>query len=403
MAKVLTDKRENGKWRYRFAVASIDGKRKYKSESGFETEKEAYAAGVKAKSQYDATGVTFEPRAMSFADYLDYWIDNYVKTNCTDTTREGYEKKIRLYIKPALGEYYLHKLTPAALQKFMDKMAADKFSRNTLISVKGILSGCLSYAVEPLRFIESSPALYVKIPARRALKSNTKKERRPVTDDEWILIMKRFPAGHPSHLALRLAYSCGLRLGEVFGLEWGDIDIEQKTISIRRQVQEHDGKWRFEPPKYDSFRVILADDTLINDLKVAREHQLRAKKYYAEHYTQLRVDDDNTITTTQGKEMNLVMTRENGSYISPRTMQHVARVIHGKNNKSGHVISSDFDFHSLRHTHATKLLEANVPMPAIQARLGHINIATTEIYTSHVTSDMTASLNDTINSMYNQM
>ena len=49
MSKILTDKRENGKWRYRFAVANINGKRQYHSKSGFNTQREAYAAGVKKK------------------------------------------------------------------------------------------------------------------------------------------------------------------------------------------------------------------------------------------------------------------------------------------------------------------------------------------------------------------
>ena len=97
------------------------------------------------------------------------------------------------------------------------------------------------------------------------------------------------------------------------------------------------------------------------------------------------------------------MVRENGTYISPRTMQHVGRVIHGKaekkRNNDNLVISENWDFHSMRHTHATMLLEAGIPLAAIQERLGHTNIDMTEHYTAHVTDTMRKNLADTINKL----
>ena len=73
-------------------------------------------------------------------------------------------------------------------------------------------------------------------------------------------------------------------------------------------------------------------------------------------------------------------------------MQHVGRVIHGKANGSGVAISENWDFHSMRHTHATMLLEAGIPLAAIQERLGHTNIDMTEHYTAHVTDSMRENL-----------
>ena len=61
------------------------------------------------------------------------------------------------------------------------------------------------------------------------------------------------------------------------------------------------------------------------------------------------------------------------------------------------LISEEWDFHSLRHTHATILYEAGVPMPLIQKRLGHINIQTTKRYTNHVTKKMLSMLDEVIN------
>lgn len=81
-------------------------------------------------------------------------------------------------------------------------------------------------------------------------------------------------------------------------------------------------------------------------------------------------------------KVDFVNRRESGEYVSPRTMQHVSSVIHKQ------LDFKEFDFHSLRHTHATMLLEQKVPFLYIKDRLGHIKIDTTKIYTDHLTDTM---------------
>ena len=68
------------------------------------------------------------------------------------------------------------------------------------------------------------------------------------------------------------------------------------------------------------------------------------------------------------KEIRFVCIREDGTYITSRTMQHVSRVIHNALN------IKDFDYHSLRHTHATVLLERRAPLKYIQQGFGHKKI-----------------------------
>ena len=82
------------------------------------------------------------------------------------------------------------------------------------------------------------------------------------------------------------------------------------------------------------------------------------------------------------KELCFVCVREDGSYITPRTMQHTSRIIHYDLN------IKDFDYHSLRHTHATVLLENNAPLKYIQKRLGHKKIDITFNVYQHLTDDL---------------
>lgn len=391
MAEVNTRKRGT-KWEYYFESAKVDGKRKRISKGGFDRKGDAYEAGVKALNEYNNAGQHFTPSELSFSDYLDYWMKEYCIVNLQDTTVTNYEKKIRLHIKPELGAYKLKALSPSVLQSFINKKFNEGYSRNTMAVLKGILSGSLGYAVEPLRFIQISPMYAVKLPAPRAESKvpTRKKDKKPITKEQWDEIIKRFPVGHSCHVPLLLAYHCGLRLGEAFALTWDDIDFENNTIDINKQVQNIDKKWVFTNPKYDSFRKIKADSILMEVLIKEKIKQERAKEYYAVHYQKIYIPDKRSSEYRKlddSQPIWMVNSREDGSYIQPRVTQHLGRIIH---YQLGY---KDFDYHSLRTTHTTMLLEAGANPKAVQIRLGHKNIETTMNIYAKCTKKME---NDTI-------
>ena len=100
----------------------------------------------------------------------------------------------------------------------------------------------------------------------------------------------------------------------------------------------------------------------------------------------------NTVGT--GKEIHLITVREDGTYIQSRVMQHYSSIIHHElGNKA-------FDFHTLRHTHATELEEAGVAMKEIQRRLGHKSEMTTRRVYVHQTDEMRMQSVEIINTMY---
>lgn len=383
MASVNVRKRGQ-KWQYQFEAAVINGKRKQITKSGFKTKKEALEAGAKALSEYNNCGLSFTPSEISFADYLDLWIKEYVQINLKETTVNNYEKKIRLYIKPKLGIYKLKSLTPAILQSFINEKFNEGFSRNTLLVLKGILSGSLNYAVEPLGYIKTTPMISVKLPLKRAIPNTParKKDKYVVSEEQFKNIIERFPYGHSCYLPFQLAYRCGLRLGEAFAITWDDVDFDKKTLNINKQVQWENKHWYFTGTKYNSDRIIYLDDKIIDILKKYKVQQIKDKEYYEEHYTKLKVNSENQINERDGNEINLINIRENGTYIQPRVMQHAFRIIH---YKLGY---KELDYHSLRHTHATMLLSAGANIKSVQERLGHKKIdITLDIYT-HVTDEM---------------
>ena len=377
-------RKRGDKWQYQFEAASVNGKRKQITKSGFRTKKEALEAGANALAEYNNCGLTFTPSEISFSDYLDFWIKEYAKVNLKETTSENYIKKIRLYIKPKLGIYKLKSLTPAILQSFINEKFNEGFSRNTLLVLKGILSGSLNYAVEPLGYIKNTPMTSVKLPLKRAIPNTPtrKKDKYVVSEEQFKNIIERFPYGHSCYLPFQLAYRCGLRLGETFAITWDDVDFDKKTLNINKQVQWENKHWYFTGTKYNSDRIIYLDDKIIDILKKYKVQQIKDKEYYEEHYTILKVNSENQINERDGNEINLINIRENGTYIQPRVMQHAFRIIH---YKLGY---KELDYHSLRHTHATMLLSAGANIKSVQERLGHKKIdMTLDIYT-HVTDEM---------------
>lgn len=404
LAQLVTRKR-GSKWEYRFQIASVGGKRQYKSKSGFRTKAEALEAGTKALNEYNNTGFTFTASEISFADYLDLWIDTYCKTNHKATTLTNYKKKIRLYIKSELGNYKLKNLNAAVLQNFINDKFNEGLSRNTLSVVKGILSSSISYAVQPLQFIQYSPMIYVKLPSARAIPETPSRsgEHFLISESDMEKIFGRFPKSSSAYLPLVLGYKCGLRLGEAFGLTWDCIDFDKKELTINKQVQWHEklnGKsdesyWYITPPKYGSSRTIAIDDEFVLFLQNLKIEQEENKQKYAEFHVVNYVDDvkKKVNQSKDGTKIDFINIRESGEFIQPRIMQHTSHIIHTE-------LGINFTFHSLRHTHCSMLLSAGASVKYVQQRLGHKNVQITMQVYQHLTKDMDAAGNAVLNSMF---
>lgn len=430
MAEVTARRRDSGVWEYRIELAKIDGKRQQKSKSGFRTKTEALKAGREALRLYENGGQIITPVEMSVSDLLDKWLEEYGKTDLQQVTTEGYAKKIRLYIKPVIGHYKARSITRQILQELVSNLADKGYSKNTVSSVRGILTSCFDWA-EMNKMIVQTPAYRLKLPKKTAVKQRTDKHVY-IPKEKMDEIFKRFPEGSPSYLPIRIAYHCGLRLGEVYALTWDDIDFENKLLSVNRQVQWYQDKtrtkdeisatngskqkgggyWYFSPPKYNSYRTIEIDEFMLDILKREFEKQKKASEYYAERYyhyysseaislRDANHDEDSLMnpfgTDKTDYEIQFVNRRESGEYITPRTMQHTSSVIHKQ------LDFIEFDFHSLRHTHATMLLENGAPMIYIKNRLGHVKVETTEkVYTNHLTDALESQGSETLNSVFNK-
>ena len=371
-------------WSYSFDMGTIAGKRQRKEKGGFRTKKEAEAALAKAITEYNGGGIVFEPSTSTLSDYLDLWMEQYVKVNCKTNTVKNYTYAVKNHLKPDLGQYRLKAITPAVVQKWVNGLKEEGFAKGTVGGYKTVLSASLTYAVEPLHYLIFNPCDCVKIPKM----SKAKPKRYIISPEDFETILKRFE-GTWYYIALLIGYYTGMRVGEVVGLTWDDVDLKNQTITVNRTTLSGKSvngcRWYLNTPKSESsIRTIKIGATLTEALKEYKrtqtENRLRLGPEYYNQYTEeidLKGQPCQHIIRKRSSErctlplVRLVCVREDGYFLGTDTIHKYA----------GKIINQElgipFNFHSLRHTHATTLIENGVTAKAVQARLGHADVTTT--------------------------
>ena len=358
------------KWYYYYEAGSVAGKRKRIERVGGKTKKEAQDKLRKALNEYENAGIHVDETGISFADYFNYWYKNYVMLNLKYKTQKGYIHIIEKHLIPEFGKYRLKSIKTSHLQTYLNSLVNILYSKNTKQGIYGVLSRGFKMAVYPFEYLKDSPMIYAELPKMPNNDLTKKKAKlKIISEKDYERIIERIPVSTPTHIPIQIAYHTGMRAGEVCGLTWDNVDLENKIIHVDKQlVLIDDIKPTIGTPKtFSSIRDIEIGDTLVNILIKHKLRQESNKEFYGKYYYQ--------------EDYDFVCRRENGQVVTQNAFKHLSDIV----NKE---LGIDFSFHSFRHTHATMLLEKGADAKDVQARLGHGDINTTMNTYAHATKKM---------------
>ena len=304
-------------------------------------------------------GVPIHTSHLMLNDYLERWLE-FHSTRVRQRTIYGYGLIIRRYITPRLGSIPLTKLQPGHAEQIYTSMIAKGLSPRTVIQTHRVLKKALKQAVR-WNMIGRNPLDLVDPPTAE------QKEMITLDVDQLLQLLDRAMEGRYGAAIYTSAYT-GLRRGELVGLQWPDIDLERKVISVRREVVfvPRTGYVISQPKSAKSRRAVDVASAVVEVLQRHRAAQ-------AEHRLRLG---------SAFKNEEWVFCKDDGSHLSPTTLTRAFAAIRDE------LGLPPVRLHDLRHTHASLLLQAGVHLKVVQERLGHSTIAVTADTYSHVAAGL---------------
>lgn len=330
-------------------VASVtmpDGRRRSRSAA---SKAEGLANLRELLRQRDAA-ITRDPRDVRLGPYLQRWLED-VRPRLAPATWRKHESIVRVHLVPALGHRRLSELSVGDVRGYLGRASGDSQSTR---HHRATLRRALADAVRDGLVARNVAALAEPPPLHKAERTYlTAGQVRRVMDEArderywplWILIV-----------------TTGLRVSEALGLSWSDVDLSARTLTVRHQLARVDGEWvRSRPKTRRSRRTIPLTPQGIEALTIQRERQ------DIERGDHPRPIDGLVFTTVRGLPVS--STNVLPSWYATLRRLGLPRVT----------------IHDLRHTSATLMLGAGVPLPVIAEILGHSTIRVTADLYAHVT------------------
>lgn len=338
-------------------------------------------------------GAHVVPKKLTVGDWLDQWLEGL---QLEQSTRASYEKNVRLHLKPHIGGVQLQSLTGARLSALyreleksgrQDHKAGTGLSPRTVRYCHTIMKAALSDAVNQ-GLVASNAADKAKPPSARASQAP---DMHPWTGAQLNTFLSWLEAsvgpdappkrGRPVqpaiYPALRTLAFTGMRRGEALALRWRDLDLTNARLAVRRSVgvvkKKGEGERVVEgPTKSARPRVIDLDEQTVLFLKAWRRERGAAS-------LQLVHED------------SLIFGDLEGGFLHPERFSRTFVEKQEQCRRSGTGVDLPaIHLHDLRHTHATLLLQAGVPVKVVSERLGHANVTITLNIYAHVMPGMQA-------------
>jgi integrase len=346
-----TSKSGRTTWRYQIdAGQDQNGERIRIGESGFRLERKAYDAMYKAIQ--DRQGGQVNTRGTLKA-FLDAWLPYHAKAGpLAPKTAERYAS-LAAHASKALGNVPLKDLTPFMFDDLYVKLV-ETLSAKSIREVHNVVHVALKRAVKT-KLIPFNPADGCDLPRV------DQKEAVALGADQ-LAAYQQTATGTWVDLLIRLAAAIGARRGELLAIRWSDLDWTSGKIRIERSLYQAKGKLGIKPTKTRQARTVTVPPSLIEYLRLHREQQEQNRALFGPDYR-----DD----------LDLIFADPSGDYLLPSSVTRAAVRLAKKAGLNG------IGLHTMRHTHASQLLAAGVPVTNVSKRLGHRDPYTTAKIYAH--------------------
>lgn len=343
--------RADGRWRASYVGS--DGKRHYLHGATKAEAKEKLAAALRDK----ASGLFVAGPSQTVGELLETWL-RHKRSSLAPRTVVRYEGLIAQHIVPAIGSVQIRKLMPQHLAELYLQLGAS-LSPRTIGQVHAVLHGALKQAVA-WHAIARNPVgreagVVAPKPARREMR---------FLDTSQVRQMLDAVGGDPLEVLYVAAVFTGLRLGELLGLRWRDLDLDGRQLTVRHTLTRDAGAWILRQPKTPhSRRTIRLAPAVVDAL---RAHRLVEAERLLGFGHRIAAD-------------TLVFSDRWGDPVNP---WHVTeRAFKPLLRRAGLPV---IRFHDLRHTFASMMLSEGVRIDIVSRMLGHSSPAITLSVYAHL-------------------
>ena len=286
--------------------------------------------------------MTFTSTQLSLGEFCIRWLISK-KSSLKNNTWSQYDHTLKNFILPILGNVKIRDLRPDHIQSLYDDLLANGIGIYTVLKIHDILHSALSHASDT-KLIQHNPANSIILP--KEPESEMK-----ILDESQVSQMLITAQGNRLEALYYLALTTGMRQSEILGLKWIDIDWQNQTLRIERQLVRPKGsEVIFAPPKtkFGKRTVKIGEKSI----SILRNHDIRQNQ-------------ERIISGDRWIDKGLLFTTRIGTPIHARNLiRYFKKLL----NEAG---LPEIRFHDLRHTAASIMLNNGIPVIVVSRRLGH--------------------------------
>lgn len=310
-------------------------------------------------------------RPVTLGEWLDMCLEVYMKNSLKQSTYNSYESYIRVHLKPALGDLTLQEITPRLLQQYYNyKSETEGLAPKTIVNINLFLHKALSFAISE-GYLSSNPAEAIN------LSRGHKPQIEILTRDEQAQLIHA-SYQHRYGVFVRLTLFTGLRLGELLGLRWEDIDFQMGLLHVRRTLNRLNKKERPSTLKENKTEIVIQEPKTENSIRSIPLLPSVVQDLIGWRSVQA---NDRIAAKEQYRDSGMLVTNQYGGYIEPRTFKDYYNQILEIGGMR------HFTFHALRHTFASRAMEQGMDPKTLSVILGHYSVSFTLDTYAHVLID----------------